>query len=476
MSLLSLAWKNIWHKKLSSILSILLLSIGVALISLTIIMSKNLDENLKKNMKGVDMVIGAKGSPLQVILSALYHIDAPTGNISYQEAKEISKHFLVKTAIPLSYGDSYKGVKILGTNELFIEHYDLELDVGNVFEKDFEVCLGNAVAKNLNLKVGDEFYSQHGLDGNGHSHENRAFKVVGIFKASNGIADQLIICDLSDIWDIHEEHHHDHDHEGHDHQEEEHEDHNHEERNHKGHDHAEEDHEEHDYEEHDHEEHDHEEHDHEGHDHEGHDHEGHDHEGHDHHDHEHEDDEHLEEDKEITAMLISYKNKNGFMFLPNMVNQKSTLQAASPSIEINRLFSLLGFGFKTLYSIAIVLMVVSGLSIFISMFQALSARKYELALMRSMGAGKIKLFSLLLLESLILASVGIFIGLLTSRIITAVVSGFTQQSYKYSLNSWTLEKEELLLIGITLIIALLASFLPAFRAGNVDISKVLSGK
>ncbi len=426
MSLLNLAWKNIWHKKLSSILSILLLSIGVALISLTIIISKNLDENLKKNMKGVDMVIGAKGSPLQVILSALYHIDAPTGNISYQEAKEISKHFLVKTAIPLSYGDSYKAVKILGTNELFIEHYNLELDVGNVFEKDFEVCLGNAVANNLNLKVGDEFYSQHGLDGNGHSHENRAFKVVGIFKASNSIADQLIICDLSDIWDIHEEHHHDHDHQEEDHEE--------------------------------------------------HDHEGHDHEGHDHDDHEHENDEHLEEDKEITAMLISYKNKNGFMFLPNMVNQKSTLQAASPSIEINRLFSLLGFGFKTLYSIATVLMIVSGLSIFISMFQALSARKYELALMRSMGAGKIKLFSLLLLESLILAFIGIFIGLLISRIINMTVSGITEQSYKYSLNSWTLEKEELLLIGVTLVIALLASFLPAFRAGNVNISKVLSGK
>ena len=424
MSLLKLAWRNIRFKPLSAILNILLLSLAVSLISLTILISKNLDDNLKKNIKGVDMVIGANGSPLQIILSSLYHIDAAPGNISYAEAQEVAKHFLVETAIPLSYGDNYLGVKILGTTDQFAAHYQLQIENGRHFQSSFEVCIGFDVSNKLNLKIGDTFYSQHGLDNDGHQHENNAFKVVGIFKPSNSIADQLIVCNLEDIWEIHEEHSHEH--EGHSH---------------------------------DHEEHDHDEH------------------AHDHEEHTHDHSDSIEiEDREITAMLISFKNRNGFMFLPNMVNSKSTLQSALPSIEINRLFSLLGFGFNTLYGIATVLVLISGISIFISMLQALSSRKYELALLRSMGATKSKLLFLVLSESLILGLIGIFSGLLLSRIVTTVVSGITEKNYKYSLNSWALEREELFLIGITLLIALLASFLPALRARNLKISKVLADR
>lgn len=399
MNLIELAWKNILNKPLNALLSILLLTLGVSLISLTILMSKNLDENLKKNIKGVNMVVGAKGSPLQIILSSLYHVDAPTGNISYEEAKTIADHFLVKRAIPLSYGDSFKGRKIIGTNEEFIEHYELELSDGSIFKDNLEVCLGGQVAQDLDLNIGDSFYSQHGLDEFGEEHTDQAFKVVGIFQSSNTIADQLIICDLKDIWEVHG-------HEGE-------------------------------------------------------------------HEHAHE---HSEEDEEITAMLITFKNKQANIILPRIVNEQKTTQAALPSIEIDRLFSLLGFGFSTLRAIAIVLVIISALSIFISTLQALSARKFELALLRSMGASKLKLFVLLLLESSILGIVGIVIGLIISRLIMVFVSGMTQEQYKYQLSSMNLDEAEVILILATFIIVLLASFLPAIRAGKVNISKVFAEK
>ena len=160
--------------------------------------------------------------------------------------------------------------------------------------------------------------------------------------------------------------------------------------------------------------------------------------------------------------------------LPRMVNEQRTTQAALPAIEIDRLFSLLGFGFTTLRAIAIVLVFISAISIFISMLQALSARKFELALLRSMGASKQKLFALLLMESTILGIIGITIGLILSRLIMQVVSGISQEQYKYEMSSLGLEKAELILILATFAIILLASFLPAIRAGRVNISKVFA--
>ena len=403
MSLFNLACKNILNKPLNALLSILLLTLGVSLISLTILMSKNLDENLKKNIKGVNMVIGAKGSPLQIILSSLYHIDAPTGNISLAEANKIAKHFLVKSAVPLSYGDSYKGTRIIGTDSSFFKHYELDIENGNMFSNNFEVVIGSGVADRFESKVGDEFFSQHGMDENAEEHRTNAFKIVGIINYSNSIADQLILCSLEDIWRVHD-HSHDHAHES------------------------------------------------------------------------EEDQVHEHDEREITAMLISFRNKNANLMLPRLVNEQNTTQAALPAIEIDRLFSLLGFGFSTLRAIAMVLMVISGLSIFISLLQALSTRKFELALLRSLGASKIKLFSLLVLESTILGAIGILIGLVLSRLIMLVVSGMTEQQYKYQLNSISLEREEIILVLATFAVVLLASFLPAFQAGRVNISKVFAQK
>ena len=399
MSNIKISWKNIWNKPLNALLSILLITLGVTLISLTILLGKNLDEKLTENIKGVDMVIGAKGSPLQIILSSLYHIDAPTGNISLQEANEIGKHFLVDKAIPLAFGDSYKGTKILGTNDSFLEHYELSIVSGRTFMKELEVCIGNQVASTYGFELGSEFYSQHGLDGFGEDHNEHPFKVVGIFEKTGEVTDQLILTPLASLWHVH-----DHDHDDHDHD----------------------------------------------------------------HDHEHE--------KEITSMLITFKNHNGIRLLPRLVNSKQTTQAALPSVEINRLFSLFGFGFSTLRIVAIVLMVIAGISIFISMLQSLRSRKFELALLRSLGASKLRMFLILMFEACLLTTIGVMIGLLLSRLVLFIISGITKSQFKYDLTTMAIQTEEFYLILATFAVALLASFLPAIKAGNVNISRVFAEK
>ena len=398
MNILKISWKNIWNKPLNALLSVLLITLGVTLISLTILLSKNINEKLTENIKGIDMVIGAKGSPLQIILSSLYHIDAPTGNVSFGEANEIANHFLVDKAIPLAFGDSFKGAKILGTDESFVDHYSLELEKGMLFSQELEVCLGSEVAQIYGLNLGSEFYSQHGMDGFGEDHTDHPFKVVGIFKRTGEVADQLIITPIESIWHVHE--HHDHDGEDH------------------------------------------------------------------HHDHE----------KEITSMLVTFKNHNGIRILPRMVNGKNTTQAALPSVEINRLFSLFGFGFQTLRIVAIALMIIAGVSIFISMLQALRSRKFELALLRSLGASKVMMFFILLTEAILLTVTGVIAGIIFSRVILSIISAATKAQYKYDLTSMGIQEEEYYLILATFVVALLASFLPALKAGNVNISEVFAEK
>ena len=110
-----LAWRNIWFKPLNTILSIVLLTSSVAIITTLILVEKQFEEKFSSNIEDVDLVLGAQGSPLQLILSSVYQVDAPTGNINYDSAKVWMQNPFVEKAIPLAFGDNYRGYKILGT-------------------------------------------------------------------------------------------------------------------------------------------------------------------------------------------------------------------------------------------------------------------------------------------------------------------------------------------------------------------------
>lgn len=91
MNIFKLSIKNLFYRPLSSLLSLLLLALGVSMISLLVLINSVVQDQMNNNLKGIDMVVGAKGSPLQLILSSVYHVDSPTGNISLKEARSIEK-------------------------------------------------------------------------------------------------------------------------------------------------------------------------------------------------------------------------------------------------------------------------------------------------------------------------------------------------------------------------------------------------
>ena len=118
--ILKIVVRNIRFRPLNAILSVLLLTASVGIMSLVVLLQDKIEQHFNNSIQNVDLVLGAKGSPLQLILSAVYQMDSPTGNIPYQEAEILMHHPFVKQAIPLAYGDNYLGFKIVGTESSYI--------------------------------------------------------------------------------------------------------------------------------------------------------------------------------------------------------------------------------------------------------------------------------------------------------------------------------------------------------------------
>lgn len=422
MKLGYLAYRNMISKPLNMVLSLLLLVLSVSLVTFILQLSKQLNGQLEKNIAPVDMVVGAKGSPLQLVLSSVLHIDAPTGNIKLNEAQTIKKHPFVGSAIPVSYGDNYKGYRVLGTEQSYFESYNASLAEGRFFEKSFEVVVGSGVAKKLGLKVGDVFISSHGLAAaNIEAHEDNPYTIVGLLKPTGTVIDQLLVSNLESIWDAH------------------------------AHTHEENEHDEHSEEEHEHE-------------HDEHDHSAHEGEEHDRH----------AENLEITSLLVKFKSPLGLVQLPRFINENTNMQAALPGFEIQRLLGLLGSGVKTINGIAIAILLVSGFSIFISLLKTIRERRQELALLRTYGLGTRKLLYLVLFEGLFLAFIGFFFGWLLGRLALILASNYVESGYGYILKIDGPNISELLLLGVTLLIAVVAVIFASTSIFKMNISKILS--
>lgn len=217
MSPLKISWKSLWSKPLSSALNIMLIAFGTGILTILLLASTQIGEKLDNNAKDIDLVVGAKGSPLQLILSSIYYIDFPTGNIPLKEAQELARSPFVKKAVPLAQGDNYQGIRIVGTDSNFVSIYKLKTSTGKFWKADFEVTIGSTVAINQKLKIGDTFFGAHGLTGSSDVHKTHAYKVVGILAPQGNVTDNLILTNISSVWKMHEDHekeeaaeHHDH--------------------------------------------------------------------------------------------------------------------------------------------------------------------------------------------------------------------------------------------------------------------------
>ncbi len=399
MNIWRISTQNIKSKPLYPTLSIIILTMSISLL-LGIEQLKNSFENqINNNIGNVDIVIGAKGSPLQLVLSSVLHIDNPTGNMLLSEADKIRKNPAIKTSAPISYGDNYKGYRILGSTNDFLKIYNAELKKGSYINKKMDVIIGYSVAKKLKIKIGDTFNSSHGLVENSINVHKENFKVVGILKPTKKVIDNLIICNLESIWEIHKHHEHGHNHEHNTHK-----------------------------------------------------------------------------PKEITSLLISIKTPSALLTLPRKINKKPNIIAALPKFELNKLYKISGLGISTISTIAYALLIISGITIFINLFQMIKERSFEIALLRTYGANKIQIFKMVSFESGIVVLLSCISAFIINKIGFYVVNNMTSINKKITFIAELKMNQYAYIISLIVIMMVISTLLAIYPIIKMNISTILKNE
>ncbi len=455
--MISLALAYLRDRPLTTALNVLLLAISVAMLVLLLQFGNQASERFQRDAEEVDLVVGSKGSPLQLILSSIFHIDQPTGNIPLSSLDLLRRDRAVARAVPLALGDNFSGYRIVGSDQSFADLYNLEIAQGETFGAPMHAVMGATVAEQTGAQIGQKFIGSHGLssdeDGD-QGHDHAPFETVGIFAPTGTVVDRLILTSYESVWDVHGiDHDHDHDEDGHDHGDE--------------------------------------------HSHEGEDAHDHGEDGHDHGDEHSHDDAHDHSEApavaipattprpalqargtglepELTALLVTYRNASGAIRIPALINRQTEMQAAVPATETARLLQLLGASIDGIRIFAWLLAVTGGLAIFVALLNMARNREGDLALLRVMGASRVQVFATVIMEGLITAAFGAIAGWIGAHALIAAARANFATLADLGLRAWTPVAGEAVLIGGVLAIGVLAALVPALQVYRIDPARVLA--
>jgi putative ABC transport system permease protein len=380
-----------------TVLAVLLLALGVATLTFVILVQGQLSRQLARDAQGIDLVVGAKGSPLQLILSALYHVDVPTGNVPLAAIEQLRANRLVAQVIPVSLGDNFRGFRIVGTEPSLLEHYGARLQSGAAWSAPMQAVIGAEVARVTGLVAGGELKGTHGLAQGGAVHDDARYDVVGVLVRTGTVLDRLVLTDKESVWRVHEG--------------------------------------------------------------------------------EPADDEErrvLEEEREVTALLVRYASPMAAAIVPRQVNAESRLMAASPANELARLFAVVGVGIDTMRAFGAILIASSLLALFVTLYNALEERRYDIAIMRLLGASRGRVALLLLLESWLLSLLGLLLGFAVGLAAVAAVGRWLAESRAFAVSPGVLPPELVWIVIVALAVATAAAAIPAWRASRMDVARTLA--
>ncbi|MEE3623914.1 FtsX-like permease family protein [Nitrospirillum sp. BR 11752] len=407
---LSLAYLR--QNRLATGLNLLLLALGVAAIAGLALIDNQMQGRLTRDVAGIDLVVGAKGSPLQLILSSVYQADVPTGNVPLSTLDDLRRNPLVKQAIPVAMGDSYHGFRIVGTTADYPAHYQAALAQGRMFATAMEAAVGATVARAANLHVGDSFAGSHGLTPGGEVHAHTPYTVVGILAPTGTVVDRLVLTPVESVWAVHDHHHHHDDGDDDDHDAD--------------------------------------------------------------HDAPHSAEAGAQPPREVTAILVRYASPLAAARLPRAINSETGAQAASPAVELVRLMSLLGAGLDAFRAVGVLLVVTSALGTFVALTNALQQRRYDLAVMRSLGASRARILIQIGMEALLVSGTGTVAGLVLAHGGIALFALLSPKARDFGLSPFTVVPADLGLLGLGIAVAAVAAALPAIQAYRTDVARTLA--
>ncbi len=419
------AWQYLWARPLTAALNLLLLTLALATVTVVLQVSRQLDQAFERDVAGIDVVVGAKGSPLQLILAGVFHLDAPSGNIPLVAAQALARHPQVAKMIPLSLGDSHRGFRVVGTSPDYLALYQAQTARGALWSQPLQAVVGAQVAQATGLKPGDSFAGSHGLGAQGSAHGNHPYQVSGVLAPCACVLDRLIVTSTESVWQVHDVHpampaskaksgsgDHD-DHDDHDDQ--------------KGHQH-------------------------------------------------HGAELNADDKREITMALLQYRSPMAAMSFPRFINTTTALQAAAPALEITRLLRMVGVGTDVLKGFGVVLLITAALSVFIALWSAVRERRADLAMLRMLGASPGKLAGLLWFEALWLAVLASLLGLLLGHGLVAVIGLWLAAERSVPLSGLVWLAEEAWVPASAVLVATIAALIPAVSAYRVDVAELLNAR
>ena len=407
MTLIKIARKSLLNRKATTILTILSIALSVTLLLGIERVQSGARMSFESTVSGVDLIVGARSGPVNLMLYSVFRIGNATNNISYESYQELNDHENVEWTIPISLGDSLRGYRVVGTNDNYFKYYqfagnrNLTFSEGKPFNELFDVVIGSDVAKALNYKVSDQITLSHGTDSVAfQDHADKPFTIVGILNPTGTPVDKSVHVSLEAIKAIH-----------------------------------------------------------------------------------------IDwqtgapprpgegisaeevlkialEPSDVTAVFVRLKSKMGIFNIQREINEyeQEAMMAILPGATLRDLWTTIGFAEKTLFVVSILVFVVSLIGMIISLLATLNERRREMAILRSVGAKKGFVFSVLLIETCILTISGILLGLLTLYVGLLTFKPILESTMGLTLGLLTPTITDAIYLGAILFGALLASIIPAWRA------------
>jgi len=401
MSLFHMAGRYLRARLLVTVLTITGIGLGVGLVCGVLSLRRESERAFSREAALFDLVVGGKGSPLQLVLSSIYHLDSPAGNVPYAEYEKLGRDPRVLWAAPIGLGDNHAGHRIIGTEPHFFQFPGrngrpfFQMAEGRVFEDDFEVVLGHQAAAATGLRIGDSFAGTHGLVSvpGAEVHDDFPYRVCGILRPTGTTQDRAIFGTLQSVWQIHET----------------------------------------------------------------------------------EDLLHsaiqgrasLSRDhpRETTAILIRLKTAGLRLWMADEIRTRSVGIAAVPVNEVLRLYQgVIGPAQRALLFVAAAVVVVSCLTILATLYQAGERRRRDVAIVRSLGASRGEVASLVFCEGLLLTAAGLALGLLLGHGGLAAAAGSIREQTGLLVSPWSWDAAEVKALATMAACGLIATLFPAIRS------------
>jgi putative ABC transport system permease protein len=407
MPTVQLALRSLWNRRVTAFLTIASITVSVALLLGVQKLRTSAREGFASTVSGVDLIVGARSGPLNLLLYSVFRVGDATANVSWASYQKIAHHPDVAWTIPISLGDSHRGFRVMGTNEDYFRHYrfagdhTLQFTAGGAFHDLYDAVLGADVARSLHYELGDSIILAHGLGNVSFAeHKDKPFRIVGILAKTGTPIDRTVHVSLEAITAIHIDWQSGMQAPAHFRVTAE---------------------------------------------------------------------QARTRDltpETITAFLVGMRSKVMTFTMQRAINdyRQEPLLAVLPGVALSQLWELVGIADTALLIVAVFVVLAGLLGMVTAILTSLNERRREMAILRSVGAGPRHVFVLMVAEAGVLALLGCVSGVLLTYVLLIIGRPVLERHFGIFVSLSLLSAYELAILAAIVVGALVMALLPAFRA------------